>query len=48
MLYHVFYHLENDFYQIIKVTKWYFEMGIMPNTHKYVFNMCIDEFELFY
>ena len=21
-------------------------MGIIPNTHKYVFNMCVEEFEI--
>ena len=26
--------------------KWKFEMGIIPNTHKYVFNMCVYDFEI--
>ena len=36
----------NEFFPLIKVTEWHFEMGIIPNTHKYVFNMCVEECEI--
>ena len=36
----------NEFFPLIKVNEWYFEMGIIPNTHKYVFNMCVEDFEI--
>jgi len=39
--------IANEFFPLIKINKWYFEMGIIPNTHKYVFNLCVEDFEIF-
>jgi len=39
-------YIVNEFFPLIKVTEWHFEMGIIPNTHKYVFNLAVEEFEI--